>query len=93
MVLSKQQKKFDEWISRELEKKSGLEFMAEALAHVADTAYGATLAAEAAFGKSAKPEHALKILELTFAMREKLLSDERNHIANIKAAIAAKGKK
>lgn len=93
MVFSKQQKKYDEWILQKLKDKSGPEFMTEALADVADTAYGATLAAEAIFGKNAKPEHVLKILELTFAMRERLLSEERSHIANVNAAVAAKKKK
>lgn len=92
MVINKEQKKFDEWVVRESQNGKQPPHMVDALSRVADTIFGASLAADAAFGKNSKPEHVLKILELTLAEREKILAEEQNHKASLETAMARKKK-
>lgn len=92
MVISKEQKKFDEWVLRQLENGKNPPHMIDALSRVEGTIFGASLAATAAFGKNAKPEHVLKILELTLAEREKILDEEQNHKEALQKALARKKK-
>jgi len=92
MSISKEQKKFDEWVVRELNNSQNPRHMVEALSRVGDTVFGASLAAKAAFEKDTKPEHVLKILELALAERDKMLLEERRHKDALEAAVARKTK-
>lgn len=91
MAVNKGEKLFDAWVMREEKSRERPPFMVEAIKRIGDGAYGALLAARMNFGDAAKPEHALKILELALAEREKLeAAAQAEYKKALKAARKAK---
>lgn len=81
MSENRDKKDFDTWIQNEAPSRQRPPFMVEAIIHIADGIEGAMLAAKARFGKDAKPEHALKILEMAIVERERL---DEEYVAGLK---------